>query len=114
MKTIKAIQIGVGAMGRLAIRYMTDHGVEITGAVDSSAELIGKDAGTVAGIPELGVAVEGDLQAMLDRGVEADIAIVMTQTPVVDVFPYTQGVCYEGDGCHHDFRRLVLALENRT
>ncbi len=96
MKTIKAIQIGVGAMGQLAIRYMTDHGVEITGAVDSSPELIGKDAGTVAGIPEMGVAVEGDLQAMLDRGVKADIAIVMTQTPVVDVFPYLKACAMKG------------------
>lgn len=88
MKAIHAIQVGVGAMGSLAIRYMTDHGVEIVGAVDINPKLIGQDAGTVAGIAPLGVSIENDLYAMLDRGVKADIAVVMTQTPVADVFPY--------------------------
>ena len=88
MKKIRAVQIGMGAMGKLAVRYMTDHGVEIAGAVDISPSLVGKDAGTVAGIPELGVKVETDLQALLDRGVQAEIAVVMTQTPAADVFPY--------------------------
>lgn len=88
MKSIKAIQIGVGAMGKLAIRYMTDHGVEIVGAIDNHDEIIGKDVGVLAGISELGVKVEKDLQDLFDRGIEADIAIVMTQTLVTDVYPY--------------------------
>ncbi len=94
MKEIRAIQIGMGAMGKLAVRYMTDHGVKIIEAVDISPELIGKDAGAVAGIPQIGVKVEGSLKELLDRGTEAEIAVVMTQTPVADVFPYLK-MCAE-------------------
>lgn len=90
MKTVTAIQVGVGAMGRLAVRYMTDHGVKIVGAIDVDPDLAGKDIGTVSGIPVQGTIIESSLDEILARGVKADVAIIMTQTPVADVYPYMQ------------------------
>ena len=86
-KEIRAIQIGVGAMGSLSVRYMHDHGVKIVGASDINPDLIGKDVGEVANIGKLGVLIEGDTIALIDK-TDANIAVIMTQTPVPDVYPY--------------------------
>lgn len=66
-KEIRAIQIGVGAMGSLSVRYMHDHGVKIVGASDINPDLIGKDVGKVANIGKLGVLIEGDTIALIDK-----------------------------------------------
>ena len=87
MKQIRAISVGVGAMGSLAVRYMTDHGVTIVGAVDNNPAKLGKDVGEVAGIKKLGVKIGNDLEALL-KTTSADVAVVMTQTSVPEVYPY--------------------------
>ena len=92
-KAIKAIQIGVGAMGTLAVRYMIDHGVTIVGAVDIDPEKIGMDIGEKAGIGALGIKIEASLDNIL-KTTKADIAVIMTQTSVPDVYPYLK-VCAE-------------------
>jgi 4-hydroxy-tetrahydrodipicolinate reductase len=92
-KSITAISIGIGAMGTLAVRYMTDHGVKIVGAVDHDPEKLGIDIGEKAGIGKLGVKTEAGLEDVLKR-TKADIAVIMTQTSVPDVYPYLK-LCAE-------------------
>lgn len=92
-KFIKAISIGVGAMGTLAARYMTDHGVTIVGAVDIDPRNQGVDIGEKAGIGTLGVKIEAKLEDVIKR-TKADIAVIMTQTSVPDVYPYIR-LCAE-------------------
>lgn len=72
-----------GRMGQANIRAVAAHqGVTLTGALArAGAPAIGSDAGTVAGLEPLGVAVTGDVEAAL---ADAD-AIIDFTTPAVSV-----------------------------
>ena len=63
-----------GRMGRLIIRGVTEQAdMEIVGAIEFSGHpQIGSDAGVVAGIGEIGVAVTGNLEDVLEN---ADVVI---------------------------------------
>ncbi len=71
-----AIVGAAGRMGRMLVRMVrsgSTPGLELSGAVDVPGNPeIGRDAGLVAGVPELGVAVSADLGAAA-RG--ADVAV---------------------------------------
>lgn len=84
MKKIRAIAVGIGNMGKVAVRSMLDHEVEIVGAVDINEELLGLDVGEVACGRKTGVMIENDLDTVLER-VTADVAIVATETAVDDI-----------------------------
>lgn len=93
-KKIKAIVIGIGAMGSIAISYMRDHGVEIVGAMDNDPKIIGMDAGEKAGIGPIGIIIEDDIEAVIRKNPDTDIVIISTQTSVPDVYPYMK-ICAE-------------------
>ena len=84
MKKIRAIAIGIGNMGKVAVRCMLDHDIDIVGAVDINEALIGLDVGEVACDRRIDVKIERDLDAVLDR-VSADVAIVATETAMEDI-----------------------------
>jgi len=72
---IRAVLVGAtGRMGQAIIRVASDAGdIIITGAVDSAeSTLLGRDAGELAGVRHLDVAVTSDLDAALGG---ADVAI---------------------------------------
>ncbi|MEM6887453.1 MAG: dihydrodipicolinate reductase [Pseudomonadota bacterium] len=72
---IRAVVFGVGAMGALATRLLSERGVSIVGALGRSPEKVGRDLGDVADLGyQLGVQVEADADIVLGRG--ADIAVV--------------------------------------
>lgn len=72
---IRAIVYGVGAMGALVTRLLTERGVHIVGAIGRSPLKVGRDLGEVASLCDpLGVTVEADAASVLQRG--ADIAFV--------------------------------------
>ncbi len=53
-----------GRMGREVVRAVTEaEGIQLAAAVDHHE--IGRDAGEVAGVGSLGVAIEGDLESAL-------------------------------------------------
>jgi 4-hydroxy-tetrahydrodipicolinate reductase len=86
MKTIKAIVFGVGAMGRLAAKMMTEKGVEIVGAIDTRSN-IGKDLGEVADLPQrLGVIISDDISGVLN--IKADIAVICARSYLDEMHPY--------------------------
>lgn len=75
----RAVIVGVsGRMGRALVRAASElRDLRITGAVASaSSATLGQDAGTLAGIEPLGVAVSADLPAALAA---ADVAIDFSQ-----------------------------------
>jgi 4-hydroxy-tetrahydrodipicolinate reductase len=74
-------------MGSLIIRYLDDKGFTLVGVIDNNPELVGKDAGQVAGLGrDLGVTVSDDADAVLSRG--ADIAILTLLSLMSDMEPF--------------------------
>jgi 4-hydroxy-tetrahydrodipicolinate reductase len=70
-----------GAAGRMGGRVLqtvrAERDMEVTGATErSEAPEVGLDAGTVAGIAQLGVKISGSLESALERG--ADVVIDFT------------------------------------
>jgi 4-hydroxy-tetrahydrodipicolinate reductase len=68
---IKAIVMGAaGRMGRMVINAIQNaEGITCTGAVEAPGHpAVGGDAGTVAGIGELGVPIGDDLQLVIQQG----------------------------------------------
>lgn len=68
-----------GKMGRMIVRAITDTpGVSLTAALEHAGSAhLGADAGSLAGLPPLGVTIERDLGRVLDEG-RADVLIDFT------------------------------------
>ncbi|OHV68219.1 dihydrodipicolinate reductase [Pseudofrankia sp. BMG5.36] len=70
-RTYRVIQWATGSIGRIAIRHFVDTpGYELVGVYVTSAEKVGVDAGTLAGIDPVGVAATGSVDDVL--ALEAD------------------------------------------
>lgn len=84
-RKIKAISVGVGAMGSCGLKYMLDHGIDVVAAVDKYKD--GVDAHDVNADIEAGrVIIEADLDAVLERE-RPDIAFIATETEVPKIYP---------------------------
>lgn len=83
-RSINAILIGIGNMGKVAAKCMLDHQINIAAVVDIDKELIGKDIGTILDTKKTGIIVEDNLDHVLENH-SADIAIVATETAVDDI-----------------------------
>lgn len=77
-KEIRAVIFGVGSTGSLAVKYMVESGVTIVGAV-GHVNNIGKDIGELAGIGDIGVILETDGEAVIER-TKPDIALLCLDT----------------------------------
>jgi 2,4-diaminopentanoate dehydrogenase len=83
-----AVLYGIGAMGSLIARMLADKGVKIVGAIARSPEKVGKDAGVVAGLPQiLDVVVSDDADAVLAT-CQPDIVVMTIASYMDDVFPH--------------------------
>jgi 4-hydroxy-tetrahydrodipicolinate reductase len=68
---IKAIVVGAaGRMGRMIVNAIQGaEGITCVGAVEAAGNpAVGKDVGAVAGLAELGVRIEGDLESVIQQG----------------------------------------------
>lgn len=84
-RNIKIVIIGLGATGSDAVRHLIEkRGIEIVGAV-ASERSAGMDVGEKVGLPPMGMKVETDLAALLER-THPDIAMISTKTALNDVF----------------------------
>ncbi|MEE0200259.1 MAG: hypothetical protein U0I51_06890 [Muricomes sp.] len=62
---IKVVVFGVGGVGKELVKDLTKRkGLKLVGAVDIAPELVGKDAGVVAGCGETGVIINESLEAV--------------------------------------------------
>lgn len=84
-KKIRAISIGVGAMGSCGLGYMLDHGIKVVAAVDKYKD--GMDVHELnPAVPPTTITVEADLDAVLERE-NPDVAFIATETEVPKIFP---------------------------
>lgn len=93
-KTIRVIQVGAGATGKATVRYLTERGCEVVACVDAYCHE-GEDIGVLAGIGSLGITVEKDLAAALER-TRPDIATVCTVSELHRVYPLLKTIVEHG------------------
>ncbi len=77
-KKIRVVQMGLGPIGNKETQFLSEKtNIEIVGAIDADPTKIGKDVGTLAGLPALGVKVSGDIASVLAKG---GVDVVMLTT----------------------------------
>lgn len=111
-RPINAVLFGVGAMGKLAARYMVDKGVNIVGAFNRTSH-IGEDLGIVAGLEQpLDVTVSSIETAALDRDV--DIAVLTTVSDLISLYPVAEQCLQNGVNVVTISEQAFFPLQNET
>ena len=86
MKDLKIFQYGCGKMSVYTMRYVTENGGKIVGAVDINPNVIGKDIGEIMEAEKTGVIVEDAKKAEeLLNELKPDCVIVTTMSLLEDV-----------------------------
>lgn len=111
-RPINAVLFGIGAMGKLAARYMLDKGVNIVGAYNRTS-CIGEDLGIVAGLKQpLDVTVSSIGTAALDRDV--DIAVLTTVSDLISLYPVAEQCLKNGVNVVNISEQAFFPLQDET
>lgn len=87
MRKTRVILFGVGAVGTLIAKFLTEkEGVEIVGAIDIAKDKVSKDLGEVLGVKRLGTKISNNVDEILSK-VKADVAIHATTSYLKDAYP---------------------------
>jgi 4-hydroxy-tetrahydrodipicolinate reductase len=85
VRDVRFVVVGLGPIGLAALRStVTRPGMRLVGAIDIDPDLVGRDAGEVAGLSTLGVPISPSLERSGPRG-SADVAILCTGSFLRDV-----------------------------
>jgi hypothetical protein len=84
---IRVILYGCGRMGRVLLRYLHESGAQIVGAIDTASDLVGRDAGEVAGLGMvLNIRISDDPEAVFNQ-CSADICVSAVASTVLEMYP---------------------------
>jgi 2,4-diaminopentanoate dehydrogenase len=88
LANIRVVQWGCGLMGQRIIRYLTEKGASVVGAIDRNRSRIRNDAGTIAGLPAaLAVPVRPPAEAeQVFRDANADVCILCTRNTMAELY----------------------------
>jgi len=77
---VSVIEYGMGYIGQMIVELCLRKGVNVVGAIDTDANLIGRDVGEIIGWgSDIGVKVTNDVQGLL-KSIKADIVCHATAT----------------------------------
>lgn len=83
---IRVVIKGLGTVGKQFTAEALRRGVQIVGAVDGWDQIIGTDLGTHVGGADLGVTIEADVAAVLER-TEPDLLVLANASSVAGIAP---------------------------
>jgi 4-hydroxy-tetrahydrodipicolinate reductase len=94
---IRVAIVGLGAIGREVWKAVHARpGLMIVAVADPAAELVGKDAGELAGTGASGIAVVGSAEEAFAAPGGVDVALVLTASGVADVIPIVEAAAHRG------------------
>lgn len=99
-RKIKAAHFGAGRMGSKIIYNLLDKQCELVAVFDANPAIIGKDAGLVAGIEPLGIAIQdfSAAKAVLEQ-TKPDIATISTKGTLTEMEEILTVCCRGGVNC---------------
>src|SRR5678815_1979857 len=87
----RVIQWGTGNVGAFALRCIVQHPeLDLVGVLVHAKDKVGKDAGTLSGLQDVGVAATDDVDAVL--GLDAD-CVCYTATADLRPFEAIEDIC---------------------
>ncbi len=92
METLSIAQVGLGPLGRMVVRSLTQRKtLRLVAAVDRDPALQGRDAGELSGVAPLGVPVVADLDAALSSA-KPHAAVVTTTSSMASITPLLERI----------------------
>ena len=92
---VRVAIVGLGAIGREVLKAVQARpGLTLTAVADPAADLVGKDAGEVAGLGHCGVKIVSSAEEAFSDDV--DVALVLTASGVADVVPIVEAASLRG------------------
>jgi 4-hydroxy-tetrahydrodipicolinate reductase len=94
---VRVAIVGLGAIGREVLKAVRARpGVALVAAADPAAELVGRDAGEVAGVGPCGVRVVGSAEEAFTEKGGVDVALVLTTSGVAEMVPIVEAASLAG------------------
>jgi 4-hydroxy-tetrahydrodipicolinate reductase len=92
---VRVAIVGLGAIGREVLKAVkARRGLELVAVADPAKDLVGRDAGEIAGVGACGVSVVASAEEAFKGDV--DVALVLTGSGVADVMPVVEAASLRG------------------
>jgi 2,4-diaminopentanoate dehydrogenase len=94
---VRVAIVGLGAIGREVLKAVRARpGLSVVAVADPAPDLVGKDAGEVAGVGPMGVPIVATAEEAFSEKGDVDVALVLTASGVADVLPIVEAAATRG------------------